>query len=194
MKEHDFEIEENLTPEEIEARDEEYARRVSREVRYMKSERGDRDEEEGYEDESGDIDGRDGREDRDESGERGGREWRGEDGADKKEGEDQKSSVTWWLFSGNVLLSRGITKYYGQMVIVAALFLLSIIVMFWSLHLDMSYNSLVRDVQLLRERSVRLQEVRFSRCSHSSIVEELERRGINLVDPTTPATVIEGSW
>lgn len=101
------------------------------------------------------------------------------------------------LFTGNILTLRGVAKYYGQMVVIAGLFLLSIVVMFWSLHLDMEYNTLSRDVQLMRERSVRLQEVRYSRSSHSAIVEELERRGIKLRDPQTPATVIKkegGLW
>lgn len=102
---------------------------------------------------------------------------------------DPKLILLW--MTGEILLARGFRKYYGQMVIVAALFLLSIIVMFWSLHLDMEYNAVQRDVQLLRERSIRLHEIRVSRTSHSQVVEELERRGIKIEDPTRPATMIE---
>ncbi len=176
----------------IEARDEEYARRVMREVHYMKGTPRDKslireegelyDESEEREEEL--LAEKIEREEREEE--------RGERASTKK-----RPNIVWLLISGNILIIKGLTKYYGQMVIIAALFLLSIIVMFWSLHLDMQYNALVRDVQLLRERSIRLKEVRFSRSSHSSIVEELKRRGIELEDPTTPATVIEkkrGLW
>ncbi len=102
----------------------------------------------------------------------------------------------WLILSGNVLLAKGLTKYYGQMLLIAALSLLSIIVMFNSLHLDMKYNSLRRDVQLLRERSIRLQERSASLTSHSAIESELRRRGMDIESSTTPTTVVEkeGFW
>ena len=74
---------------------------------------------------------------------------------------------------------------------IAAMFFISIFVMFTALHLDMKHSRLYREVQMLRERSTRLQEQRFRRTTHSAIVEELKRRGIDLQDPTTPAEPIE---
>ena len=65
------------------------------------------------------------------------------------------------------------------------------VVMFWSLHLDMRYTRLSRDVQKLRERSIRLQEQRFQRTTHSAIIEELHARGIDLYDPLAPGEIIE---
>ncbi len=168
MKRQDQDIDKDL-----EQRDEEYARRVLREVQYMQREQG--------------AESREGEQQEQQKTE----QTEQTEQQESKDSKGKRTNLMWLLLSGNVLLLRGLTKYYGQMAIVAAMFLLSIIVMFWSLHLDMQYNSLVRDVQLLRERSIRFQEVRFSRCSHSAIVEELERRGIDLVDPTTPATVIK---
>ncbi|MFI3303928.1 MAG: hypothetical protein SNF68_03425 [Rikenellaceae bacterium] len=107
-----------------------------------------------------------------------------------------KRGLFWLLISGNVLLERDITRYYGQLIILASLFLLSIVVMFWSLHLDMQYNTLNRQLQLLRERSVRMQETRTMCSSHPAVVEELKRRNIDLHPATTSATVIEkrGFW
>ena len=64
-------------------------------------------------------------------------------------------------------------------------------VMFWSLHLDMRYTRLERDVQKLRERSIRLQEQRYQRTTHSAIVEQLRARGIELYDPQAPGEIIE---
>ncbi|MFI3259741.1 MAG: hypothetical protein R3Y16_06575 [Rikenellaceae bacterium] len=106
---------------------------------------------------------------------------------------EKRENVLWPWISGNVLIG-GLAKYYGQLIIIASIFLVSIIITFWSLHLDMEYSTLSRDVQLLRERSVRMKEMRFTRCSQSAIIEELERRGIELVNRTTPATVIEDKW
>lgn len=116
-----------------------------------------------------------------------------EDDIIDEEDEPKKSDpkLMWLLMSGNILIMRGLTKYYGQMVIVAALFLLNIVVMFWSLHLDLEHGRLTRDVQLLRERSIRLHEIRVARSSHSNVVEELERRGIDIQTPTKPATIIK---
>ena len=55
----------------------------------------------------------------------------------------------------------------------------------------MKYSRLEREVQILRERSIRLQEQRYSRTTHSAIVERLRRRGIDLNDPAAPGEIIE---
>ena len=67
-------------------------------------------------------------------------------------------------------MREGVSKYYPYMLTIAGMFFLSIMVMFWSLHLDMRYTRLERDVQKLRERSIRLQEQRYQRTTHSAIV------------------------
>ena len=43
----------------------------------------------------------------------------------------------------------------------------------------------------VRERSIRLQEQRYSRTTHSAIVERLRERGIDLSDPSAPGEIIE---
>ena len=50
---------------------------------------------------------------------------------------------------------------------------------------------LEREVQKLRERSIRLEERRYSITTHSAVVRELERRGIPLADPAAPVEIIE---
>ena len=55
----------------------------------------------------------------------------------------------------------------------------------------MKYSRLEREVQLLRERSIRLEEQRFDRTTHSAVVEELRRRGIELIDPPAPGEIID---
>ncbi len=111
--------------------------------------------------------------------------------AEEAKAKRRESNVFWQLISGTILLRHGVSKYYSQMILVASLFFVSIFVMFWSLHLDMRYSELARTVQLTRERSVRLQEMKYLRCSHSAISAELERRGIDISDATRPSTVIK---
>lgn len=55
--------------------------------------------------------------------------------------------------------------------------------MFTALHLDRNTRASNAKFQILRERSIRLQEQRYSRTTHSAIVERLRERGIDLNDP-----------
>ena len=103
----------------------------------------------------------------------------------------RKASTFWQLFSGTILVREGVSKYYPYMLSIAGMFFLSIAVMFTALHLDMKYTRLEREVQILRERSIRLQEQRYSRTTHSAIVERLRERGIDLSDPSAPGEIIE---
>lgn len=168
-RDHEFDP---VTPEEQARREqeEEFARRVRREVRRM--ERGEA-EEDIRADEEREA------EERAEAEERERRERR------------RRSSTFWQLFSGTILVREGVSKYYPYMLTIAGMFFLSIMVMFWSLHLDMRYTRLERDVQKLRERSIRLQEQRYQRTTHSAIVEQLRARGIELYDPQAPGEIIE---
>ena len=106
--------------------------------------------------------------------------------AEKAEAEERerrerrrRASTFWQLFSGTILVREGVSKYYPYMLSIAGMFFLSIAVMFTALHLDMKYTRLEREVQILRERSIRLQEQRYSRTTHSAIVERLRERGID---------------
>ncbi len=101
-----------------------------------------------------------------------------------------KASTFWQLFSGTILVHEGVSKYYPTCSRSRACSL-SIAVMFTALHLDMKYSRLEREVQILRERSIRLQEQRYRRTTHSAIVERLRERGIELTDPPAPGEIIE---
>lgn len=118
--------------------------------------------------------------------------------AEREEQEEQaererrrRASALWQLISGTILVRKGSAEYYRYLICIAAMFFLSIVVMFTSLHLDMRYSRLEREVQLLRERSIRLEEQRYRRTTHSAITEELRRRGIELYDPVAPGEIIE---
>ncbi len=174
----DTPLEPQPTPEEIEQQqqDDEFARRVRREVKRIQSGEADSDikqDEEAEKEKTAKV----------EAGKRAKREA-------KERAQRRRANMFWQIISGNILLRESVSKYYMQMVLIAVLFFVSIFVMFWSLHLDMRYSQLAKTVQLSRERSIRLQEMKYLRCSHSAISNELERRGIDLSDPTRPATII----
>lgn len=113
--------------------------------------------------------------------------------ADERERREQRraSSTFWQLVSGTILLQEGVSQYYRYLFCIAVMFFLSIVVMFTALHLDRRYSRLERDVQMLRERSVRLQEQRYRITTHSAVTQELQRRGIDLYDPLAPSETIE---
>lgn len=103
----------------------------------------------------------------------------------------KRSRLFWQIFSGNILLNRSIAENYRYFVGVAVACFISIVVMFAALAADMKYSRLEREVQLLRERSIRLQEQLYRRTTHAAISKELERRGIDLQDPRRPKAVVE---
>ena len=103
----------------------------------------------------------------------------------------KRSRLFYQLFSGNILQSRGVKEHYGYLIAIAVASLLSIMVMFASLYADMKYSRMEREVQLLRERSIRLREQLYRRTSHQAVVEELQRRGIPLQEPRRRREVVE---
>ncbi len=150
--------------------DEAFARRVRREVRRM--ERGEADE---------DI-----REDEAlEAEEEARRE------AIRSKERRRKASTFWQIFSGTILVREGMSHSYPYLLTVAIMFLLNISVVFMALYTDMKYMRLEREVQVLRERSIRWQERRFRCTTHSAVTEELHRRGIELYDPVAPSEIID---
>lgn len=168
-RDHEFDP---VTPDEEARReaDEEFARRVRREV--LRVNRGEADE-----DIRADMER--------EAGERA------EERARERKERRRKASTLWQLLSGTILVQEGISRYYPYMLCIAAMFFLSIVMMFTALHFDMKYSRLEEEVQWLRERLIRLEEQRFSRTTHSAVVEQLRLRGIGLYDPEKPALRIE---
>ena len=131
-RDHEFDP---VTPEEQARREqeEEFARRVRREVRRM--ERGEA-EEDIRADEEREA------EERAEAEERERRERR------------RRSSTFWQLFSGTILVREGVSKYYPYMLTIAGMFFLSIMVMFWSLRYQRTTHSAI--VEQLRARGIEL--------------------------------------
>lgn len=150
--------------------DDEFRRRVRSEVLRMQSGEADEDMERDREQE---------RQERQESEAREARERK------------RRSALSWQIFSGSILTSRHVAGSYHYLVVIALMCLVSIMVMFWSLYTDSRYSRMERDVQLLRERSIRLQEELYRKTTHQAIREELAARGMELQDPHTTKAIVE---
>jgi hypothetical protein len=116
---------------------------------------------------------------------------RAEREADEARARRRESSLWRQLFSGRILVNELVRENYRYVGVIAAMFFVSIMVLFLSLRLDIRYARLNTEVQLLHERSIRLQEQCYRRSSHSAIVESLHERGLELYDPLRPNEVIE---
>ena len=103
----------------------------------------------------------------------------------------KRSRLVWQLFSGNILVSGSVAGNYRYFIAIAVMCFVSIAVMFAVLYADMRYSRVERELQLVRERSIRLQEQLYSRTTHDSLVLELKRRGIELQDPRRTRAVLE---
>lgn len=103
----------------------------------------------------------------------------------------RQGGLLWGMVTGSVIGREWLARHYRYPLLIAGIFFMSILVMFWALRLDMRYTRLEREVQLLRERSVRLEEQRYRLTTHSAVVEQLRARGIPLQDPLTPGELIE---
>lgn len=169
MRDHEFDP---VSPEEEARRAEEaeLARRVRREV--LRVQRGEADDDIRADEEA-------------EAAERAGREQA------ERRARRRAASTFWQLFSGTILVREGVSRHYPYMLAIAGMFFLSITVMFRSLHLDMKHARLERQVQMLRERSVRLEEQRFRVTTHSAVVRALAARGIDLGDPSSPGERVD---
>ena len=95
----------------------------------------------------------------------------------------KRSRLFYQLFSGSILRSRSVKDHYSYLIAIAIASLISIMVMFTS--------RMEREVQLLRERSIRLREQLYKFTSHQAVVEELQRRGIPLQEPRRTKEVVE---
>ncbi|WP_288864502.1 FtsL-like putative cell division protein [uncultured Alistipes sp.] len=114
--------------------------------------------------------------------------------AEERENKERRrrASLVRQFFTGTILVREGVSRSYPYMLCMAVMLFASIFVMFMALRLDMRHTELEREVQRLRERSIRLEEERFRTTTHSAIVERLRQRNIPLYDPPAPGETIGG--
>lgn len=116
---------------------------------------------------------------------------RAEQEAEQERQRRRNANIWRQFFSGRILVHDSVRENYRYIAVIAGMFLASIASLFWTLTLDIRHSRLDTEVQLLHERSIRLQEQCYRRSSHSAIVESLHERGLDLYDPLRPSEVIE---
>ena len=99
------------------------------------------------------------------------------------------SSWMWQMFSGSILMRSGMSRYYRYALLIALMFFCSILTIFNALRLDKKFTQVEAETQLLRERSIRMQERRYRLTTHSAIVRRLRERGIDLRDPDNTSEI-----
>jgi len=95
------------------------------------------------------------------------------------------------IFSGEILVRERMKGGYNYLLYIAMLYLAGIVIIFSSLHLEITRNRLAKEVGLLREKSWRMTEERNARTSHSAIVRSIKERGLDLTDPKKPITIVK---
>ncbi len=103
----------------------------------------------------------------------------------------REKSVFWQFISGNFLILESATGTYRYLLIVAATLFLSVVSIFYTFHLSKRYTVRESEVQLLHERKLEYQRVRFNKTSHSAVVKELKSRGIPIYDLQESKTIID---
>ena len=95
------------------------------------------------------------------------------------------------LLTGDILLAEQADRAYHLLMLLGVIFLLSIFTIFGAFQQDLRCNSLKKEVDLLKERAVRISEESVQQTSHSAILSRLRERGIEIKDPKTPPVVIK---
>lgn len=95
----------------------------------------------------------------------------------------RKSSLLWLIVSGNILMNHSLRSNYRYFAAIAVMCFVSIMVMFMVLYADMRYSRAEKELRLVRERSIRLQEQLYQQTSYDAVRSDLEKRGIIMQDP-----------
>ena len=119
------------------------------------------------------------------------REEREQQQAEQERLQRKHSSWVWLMFSGMILMRSGVSQYYRYALLIAVMFFCSILTIFNALRLDKRFTQVESQTQLLRERSIRMQERRYRHTTHSAIVSRLQERGIDLRDSNSATEIIE---
>ena len=103
----------------------------------------------------------------------------------------QRSKSLWQHITTGTFLTDGAASYYRSLLIIAAMYFMSIFLNFVQLNSDREYRSLQNYATVLNERAVLKEEERFSLSSKSYVEERLKSYGIDLIDLSKHSRLIE---
>ena len=103
----------------------------------------------------------------------------------------QRTKSLWQHITTGTFLTDGAASYYRSLLIIAAMYFMSIFLNFVQLNSDREYRSLQNYATVLNERAVLKEEERFSLSSKSYVEERLKSYGIELIDLSKHSRLIE---
>jgi hypothetical protein len=95
------------------------------------------------------------------------------------------------MLTGEILIADEAQSVYNLFTLLGVILMLNLAVIFASLSLDLQCNTLKKEVERLEERAIRTMEMRTQQTSHSSIMRQLQKRGIEINDPKSTPIVIK---
>ena len=109
----------------------------------------------------------------------------------RRRAERRQKNIFRQLYSGEILTKDEVRALYPYLTVLAITFLLSIVVLFSALGLDISRTQLQNELKVLQEQSVRQSEKLYRATSRSAIIEQSKARGLNLEELPTQTYIID---
>lgn len=109
----------------------------------------------------------------------------------RRRAERRQKNIFRQLYSGEILTKDEVRALYPYLTVLAITFLLSIVVLFSALGLDISRTQLQNELKVLQEQSVRQSEKLYRATSRSAIIEQSKSRGLNLEELPTQTYIID---
>lgn len=104
---------------------------------------------------------------------------------------ESKKGSSSGIFSGDVLYSKNVRKYYPFVFYCFAMIMIYMGFRFAGHSLQREEISCRIELQHLRSKALLISTQRLEAVSHDNLIEEIEKRGLNLKQHNTPPTVIE---
>ena len=92
--------------------------------------------------------------------------------------------------TGDILLAKEADRVYKLFIMLGVLFMISIGIIFTSLHRDLQCSALKKEVAMLKEKAIRYSEKCYQQTSHSAILQLVKSRGLELEEPKTQPTIL----
>ncbi|MBQ2413830.1 MAG: hypothetical protein II315_02780 [Rikenellaceae bacterium] len=109
----------------------------------------------------------------------------------RRRAERRQKNIFRQLYSGEILTKDEVRALYPYLMVLGLTFLLSMLVLFSALRLDINRTRLQNELKVLQEQSVRQSEKLYRATSRSAIIEQSKARGLNLEEMPTQTYIID---
>ncbi len=109
----------------------------------------------------------------------------------RRRAERRQKNIFRQLYSGEILTKDEVRALYPYLMVLGMTFLMSMLVLFSALRLDINRTRLQNELKVLQEQSVRQSEKLYRATSRSAIIEQSKARGLNLEEMPTQTYIID---